>query len=208
LLERQVRYLLESLRFSVSRRHRSGGVPHRLKRRVVRSYQRKYGLRIFVETGTYLGDMTAAMANYFDQLYTIELGADLYRQARARFRSNPPITLHQGDSARILEQLFPRIDEPPLFWLHAHYSHCITVCGTVQTPIERELELIIRHPEKRNVILIDDARRFKTTGDYPTLEGLAAYVGNVGADYTMKVAVDIIRLRPRGGSVAIDAQRE
>src|ERR1051326_2569108 len=35
--------------------------PHLLKQRTVREYAQRYGLRVLVETGTYYGEMVAAM---------------------------------------------------------------------------------------------------------------------------------------------------
>ena len=41
--------------------------PHLLKQRTVREYAEKYRLRTMVETGTYYGEMVAAMKNRFDE---------------------------------------------------------------------------------------------------------------------------------------------
>jgi hypothetical protein len=45
-----------------------GPVPHVAKRRVIRRWARAFKVRSFVETGTYMGDMIAAMRPEFDRL--------------------------------------------------------------------------------------------------------------------------------------------
>jgi len=45
--------------------------PHIIKQKVLRDYSKIYGLRILVETGTYLGDMVEAMKANFDRIYSI-----------------------------------------------------------------------------------------------------------------------------------------
>ena len=42
--------------------------PHLVKQRTVAEYAERYGLRVLVETGTYHGDMVAAMRKRFDEI--------------------------------------------------------------------------------------------------------------------------------------------
>ena len=51
-----------------------------------------------VETGTFLGDMLAAMRDDFDSLTSIELSEELHSRAKRRFAGDPKITLLHGDS--------------------------------------------------------------------------------------------------------------
>jgi hypothetical protein len=194
VLKREVNYLLESVRFSFAGAQ-DGAVPHRLKRRIVRQYQKEHDLRVLVETGTYLGDMTAAVAPFFDAVHTIELGEELYRRAQERFAGQQRVRVYHGNSSEVLGRILPTIPDSVLFWLDAHFSGGITACGPLQTPIERELELIFAH-SPRHVILIDDARYFDGTGDYPTLERLRDSVGALAPGYSMTVEQDVIRLVP------------
>ena len=46
--------------------------PHVVKQRVLREYAERYELKVFVETGTYRGDMVQAMKPLFDKIYSIE----------------------------------------------------------------------------------------------------------------------------------------
>lgn len=39
----------------------------------------KFSIKIFIETGTYLGDSTAVAAQLFEKVHTIELSENLYK---------------------------------------------------------------------------------------------------------------------------------
>jgi hypothetical protein len=62
----------------------------------------------------------------------------------------------------------------------------------VDTPVKRELEVILGSPFE-HVILIDDARSFGS-GDYPSLEEVRALVAAMRPDWTTSVATDVIRI--------------
>ena len=87
-------------------------------------------------------------------------------------------------------------DEPQnlrkLFWLDAHYSGGETAHAALQTPIVKEIDIVLKDNPK-NIILIDDARCFDGTNDYPTLDTIKNYVSVVGK--TMEVKDDIIRIK-------------
>src|SRR5438067_4155761 len=91
--------------------------PHEYRQQPVREYATRFGTRVFVETGTYLGDMIEAMRKEFRQLYSIELGVDLWKQATQRFAQFGHIRLYQGDSSVVLSDVIKAIQEPCLFWL-------------------------------------------------------------------------------------------
>src|SRR3989344_3500165 len=126
-------------------------------------YKNRFNPKIFIETGTYHGNMVNAMKDRIEKIYSIELGDELYEAAKKRH-----IEIIHGDSGKELSRLLGRISEPALFWLDAHYSGGITARGSIDTPIERELQVIMQHPIKEHVILIDDARHFTGTNNYPT----------------------------------------
>ena len=52
--------------------------PQVIKQRIVKQYQSRYSLNVFVETGTYLGDMVDAMKSRFREIYSVEL-SDIIR---------------------------------------------------------------------------------------------------------------------------------
>jgi hypothetical protein len=57
--------------------------PHVIKQRAIKSYARRFGLSVFVETGTYLGDMVEAVRPHFKKIYSIELSEELAAPRRA-----------------------------------------------------------------------------------------------------------------------------
>ena len=113
--------------------------PHFYKRKVVKYYARKFSPEIFIETGTYQGDMIHAVKKKFKQIYSIELNEALYRNARKRFVKNNHISIIYGDSTVQLKKILPKIDKPCLFWLDAHYSGEGTAKGDLDTPIMEEM---------------------------------------------------------------------
>jgi hypothetical protein len=185
-------------RLSVRRWERDGRPappPPEVKRRALRDAVRRYGLRTFVETGTFLGDTSAAMRTHVDQVITIELSADLAERARRRFEGVANVRVLEGDSGRLLPQLVEELREPALFWLDGHYSAGITARGDEDTPVRSELRAILDHPVDGHVILIDDARDFQG-GAYPTVDEIRKLANAHRAGYELEVRDDIIRLTP------------
>lgn len=167
--------------------------PHIVKQMAIADYRNKYGNSVLVETGTYLGDMVEAQRGRFDRVFSIELGDKLYERARKRFRRERKITIVHGDSGKVLPEVMARIDRPAIFWLDGHYSSGITVKGDKECPIFEELDAIFNSPADNHILLIDDARCFDGSGDYPTLSALDSYVTGKDPRYRMSVENDIIR---------------
>src|ERR1041385_9343602 len=76
--------------------------PHLIKQGIVKEFAKKYSIPVFVETGTYLGDMVYAVRNLFSRIYSIELSVELHRQVQERFSRQNHIVLLQGDSGEVL----------------------------------------------------------------------------------------------------------
>jgi protein-L-isoaspartate O-methyltransferase len=83
-----------TIRARIAARHwdGTGAAPHPIKQQAIRKYAAKYGVRVLVETGTYYGDMVAAMLHDFDLIYSIELSPALHARAQRRFRRHPQST--------------------------------------------------------------------------------------------------------------------
>jgi hypothetical protein len=168
--------------------------PHMLKQITVKTYAVQFGIDIFVETGTYLGEMVGAVKYSFKRIYSIELSHELYENAREKFSKHKHISIVNGDSAEVLPEILMHVKEPCLFWLDGHYSGGNTAKGEKETPIMEELKRICDHPVKNHVILIDDAREFTGENDYPTIESLRNFVGARLPYYEFDVKDDIIRI--------------
>lgn len=166
--------------------------PPLVKAKVVKEYGKRFGLRVFVETGTYYGEMICAVHKLFAKIYSIELSQDLFEAAKRRFASEAHITILQGDSADILAEVLKVVDEPCLFWLDAHYSGATTAkSASRNTPIRAEIAHILKHGVNGHVILVDDARFFTGKDDYPSLTELKIMLSRYKV---FEVTDDIIRV--------------
>ena len=168
-------------------------VPHIIKQETINTYRKKHQASIFLETGTYLGDMIHIQKNHFKKLITIELSEQLYRKAKKRFRRYQHIEVYQGDSGEVLNKLVPQLNDNTLFWLDGHYSAGVTAKGEKETPVMNELRAIFKS-DLDHVILIDDARCFTGENDYPSLEELELYVKKHWNNYNFTIGDDIIRI--------------
>ena len=95
--------------------------PHLLKQRVVREYGEKFGLKTLVETGTYYGEMVAAMKRRFDRIYSIEYAPALAERAARKFAAHENIRIFCGDSRVVMPEVLKLLKAPALFWLDAGY---------------------------------------------------------------------------------------
>ena len=171
--------------------------PHQVKQLAIENFASKYGCKILVETGTYLGDMMQAQKGNFEKLYSIELSRELWERAVNRFRKDPNVEIVNGDSGKVLFSLVPTFQQPVLFWLDGHYSGGITAKGETDCPVYLELDAIFTHGAPRHVILIDDARLFNGTNDYPTMIQLEEWLNRKNSNYQLEVKDDLIRIFPR-----------
>jgi hypothetical protein len=179
---------------SWQRRGEPAPPPYAVKRRTLREYARRFGLTMLIETGTFHGDTSFALRNDFERIVSIELDRALYERAKRRLQPYKQITVLRGDSGKVIAELMRGVSQPVLFWLDAHYSGGITARGELDSPIFAELEVILAHPIRNHVILIDDAREFTGAGGYPTVPQLREYLREKQPDLRMEVRHDVIRI--------------
>ena len=104
------------------------------------------------------------------------------------------MSILQGDSAIVLPTLLESLHVPTLFWLDGHYSAGNTALGSMETPISAEIDAILIHPVRGHVILIDDARNFDGSHDYPSLVALKQSVMERSPKASFSVRDDVIRI--------------
>src|SRR3954465_2744206 len=131
--------------------------PHLVKQRAVQEYAQKYGLRMLVETGTYYGEMVAAMKNTVDEIHSVEFDHALAVRAQEKFARWPQVHIYEGDSQKVVPEILKSLTQPALFWLDAGYYGWEGLQGA-QSRMTDELEAILQHPVQGHVILMDDAR--------------------------------------------------
>lgn len=159
---------------------------------VIEQYRKKYQYKTFVETGTFIGNMIELQKNNFDQIYSIELNEQLYKDAVEKFKNNSHIHLIQGDSGEKLREVTATLTQPAIFWLDGHYSTGITARGSKDCPIWGEFDAIFGYQKLNHLLIIDDARCFIGTHDYPTVRELKAYIKQKDPAYRCSVTTDMI----------------
>ena len=167
--------------------------PHLLKQHTVREYAEKFKLRILVETGTYYGEMVAAMKNRFRAIYSVEYDPPLAQRAKKKFARHPHIHILQGDSQQVVPALLKTIREPALFWLDAGYYGWSGLQGDKQR-LTVELEAILRDPGRQHIILMDDARGLNGQNGAPTVAELKQRIESEFPGRKVEVKYDILRI--------------
>lgn len=173
------------------------------KRSIIEYYRQKYDPQTFIETGTFLGDTVDFFKDKFHKIYSIELGHDLAAKAKFRFAENENIEIVEGNSNVILPTILKKTKGSILFWLDGHYSsefflgndYIITAKGEKDTPINEEIEIILQNTGNA-IILIDDARLFNGTNDYPRISDLKQKIFCINKNFKLFVKKDIIHIIP------------
>jgi hypothetical protein len=166
----------------------------RKKWAVIKEFQQKYNLDVFVETGTYLGETLRGIRGYFQEVYSLELDQILFESAVKNFSLFDNIKFFQGDSAKTLPTVLKLFNKRTIFWLDAHASGGITAHGEKVTPVEGELLAIKNHPIKNHIILIDDAESFVGRNDYPAIAQIKSILQEINSDYKLEIKDNIIRI--------------
>ena len=135
---------------------------------------RNLGLKTLVETGTYYGEMVAAMKSHFDRIYSIEFVPELAERATRKFARYKHVRIFCGDSRVVMPEVLGLLTGPALFWLDAGYYGWVGKQGD-QRRLSAELEMILSHPY-RHVILLDDARGLTGRDGIPSVADVKSYV--------------------------------
>jgi hypothetical protein len=168
--------------------------PHLLKQKTVREYGTRFNLRTLVETGTYYGEMVAAMKRRFDHIYSIEFVPELAERAQKKFAGEAHIKILCGDSRKAVPEVLSLLSEPALFWLDAGYYGWIGKQGD-QERLSSELESILSH-SLPHIILLDDARGLTGRDGIPSVADVKNYVESSFPGRSVAVQYDILRITP------------
>jgi hypothetical protein len=168
----------------------------------VAGYASSLGAQTLIETGTLHGDMVYAMRRHFKRIISIELNESFCAEAQRRFERRSSIEIVHGDSGELLSAILRRVSGRCVIWLDGHYSGGATAKGGVETPILAELKSIFDYAPRNLAVLIDDARLFNGTHDYPTLEELRTFVAAQQPDFDFSVQYDVIRLHSKTAGLA------
>ena len=170
-------------------------IPHLLKQRVVLEYAHAYRLKTLVETGTYYGEMIAAVGKRFERVYSVELDPRLAKLAQQRFRGNARVEIIEGDSHNVVPKLLERVDEACLWWLDAGYCGWTGEIGDPNR-LGSEFKAILDDRRYQHLVLMDDADGINGEGGSPTLEELIVSIRSNYPERQVEVKRNIIRITP------------
>lgn len=176
--------------------------PHLVKQRAVQEYADRYRLRVLVETGTYYGEMVAAMRQRFDEIYSIEYDHPLAERAAKKFSRWPHIHILEGDSQKKIPEILATLTRPALFWLDAGYYGWAGLQGDKQR-LTVELDSILQqgvHQQnpKSHIILMDDARGLSGQNGAPTVDQVKQHIESTFPGRKVSVKHDILRIVVNG----------
>jgi len=167
--------------------------PHTIPLHFVDRLVKTHDLKVFVETGTYLGFTVEHVLDKFEKVYTIELDLLLYEQASEKFKAHKNVRCVRGDSGEKLADILYFIKHRrALIWLDAHWSAGITARGSKDTAIVAELDALREAPRLDHVLMIDDLADFTGQNGYPTVDELRQRVREINPLYVVHV-LDIRR---------------
>jgi hypothetical protein len=177
-------------------RGRPSRSPHLLKQRVVREYGERFGLKTLVETGTYYGEMVAAMKSRFEHIYSIEYLPALAERAMRKFARYEHVRIFCGDSRVVMPEVLAMLDGPALFWLDAGYYGWVGMEPDKQR-LSAEMEMILSHPQP-HVVLLDDARCLTGENGIPTANDVKVYIESKFPQRVVEIKFDVMRITLRG----------
>lgn len=151
-------------------------IPRIQKQQIIKDFQKRFGINVLIETGTYLGEMIFAQKENFHKIFSIEIDHGLYKRAAKIFAPFKHIKIIEGDSSEKLEEVLRSLNGPALFWLDGHFSGGVTSQGYKPTPVLEELKLIMKHKCKKHIILIDDAGIFDGNNGHPKISEIQKIV--------------------------------
>jgi len=117
----------------------------------------------FIETGTLNGDTIRTMHGFFAEVHTIEISKQYYNAFLTNHPKYNNVTIHLGDSSKVLPDLLNDISDNTIFWLDGHWSSGDTGRGEKDCPLLDELAAIdtVYSPQKA-LIIVDDHQQFGT----------------------------------------------
>lgn len=152
--------------------------PHFLKMRILGSAK---DVDLWIETGTFMGRTTEFLRKSGTSVISIEPSKELAERAERLFESDTRVRIVTGLSEYELEEIIDGLSSKIrtiAFWLDGHFSGGPTHLGPIETPIQKELEIIARRLKDFDevTIFIDDFRCFVTQEtDYPSTDVLSSW---------------------------------
>ena len=138
------------------------------------------GIRVFVETGTYLARTAMLAHSLFPTVHTVEISEPLFRRNLRKYEGTPGVHFYCGDSRGVVQRLARELAQPVLWFLDAHWFERTRepVGGRDAFPLWEELDAIAQRP-RGDIVLLDDVHVFGTQEPQP--EWAAVNLASVAA---------------------------
>lgn len=164
--------------------------PRRVKLKVLERYGNPHGH--WIESGTYLGQTTRALARRAASVITIEPSDFLAKRAARRLRRFDNVRVVHSLSEDVISELVNESSSPLSVWLDGHTSGGWTFHGPSVTPIRAELDAIAEHSDHLTslAVFIDDLRGFgqshQSPGAYPRRSELVSWADQLHLSWTVE----------------------
>lgn len=109
----------------------------------VRSLVECFAVRSIIETGTYDGRTTTALASMGVPVHTIEIDPAWAEEARSVLAPLASVTQHVGDSRVVIRRIIGTMPRPTLYYLDAHWGEDNPLLGELQVITECDPSPII-----------------------------------------------------------------
>ena len=170
--------------------------PHYVKMRVLDS---AVNVDVWIETGTFMGRTTDFLRQNSSLVVSIEPDEELAANATQLFKRYPNVRIVKGLSEDELERILSELRFKGghiAFWLDGHFSGGTTHLGPIETPIQKELEIIAQNLQYFNEVsvFIDDFRCFANREtDYPSTDVLAFWAAKNNMPWSVQHDIFIAR---------------
>ena len=141
--------------------------------------------KIFIETGTAVGETSHWASNNFEQIITVEYMDDLYRSCIEKFWNINNIKLIHGDSSKWIDLIVHNVTEDAVWFLDAHnVNRQDGVMPPQETPVVDEIIAIFKSIYS-HIVVVDDLRLFGSEDGYPNIQDIL----NLGSQYLFEVEI-------------------
>jgi hypothetical protein len=148
--------------------------------------------RVLIEAGTFLGNTAMRCSGSFDRVITMELDAQLFRQAKHYLSRRKNVLCLEGDALKLLPSVLEAADiKEALVFLDGHFSGGVTAHGDLAEPACEEIAVLARYKDKINAVVVDDFRCFGNDAGWPRKSTLLQTIENAfGNEFEYTVHLD------------------
>ena len=172
------------------RRKFSENSPPYIKREIIKKYTPINS--IFIETGTYKGEMILNLYKHFAFCYSLEPSKKYYDSSLKILKNIKNKSIINDSSENVLEETLKKILEQNnknfVFYLDGHFMEKDSFKGSKETPIEIELNIIEKYFNDfdKFTIIVDDFRLFGERKDYPSKDFLINFSLKIKKKFTIE----------------------